>query len=146
MGTWIRLWRKDIVGLLLGLAAMGTVPYLCVAKRRSPLAVGLILAGTHLVFVLWTASVEGSRGLLWMRLYYLDMPISLGLWPVARLFELSGWVPDLFIPAYLGVLGSAQYFLWGLLLARLLAGRRFKEYFHSQTEAAAETTNPTGDV
>jgi hypothetical protein len=113
------------------LVAMSTVLYLS-SKKKSPMTVGFILAGIHLaVFLplaLYAVHYHSSHGHGWdfpgpesvflHMLYLIDMPISL-LWPVDALRLSHGAEAFLFI-----VLASAQYFLWGFLLAWAFAFAR----------------------
>ena len=128
---------------LLVLVAIPSVLYLSVSKRKSPVVLGFILAAIHLAFVLCAAKAHYASGtsefpgvdfFFGLILYYIDMPISLFESSIAQFLELSSRSPGVFYfsLAYHGVLGSVQYFLWGLLFARLFAGRHSKERFHSE--------------
>jgi hypothetical protein len=114
-----------IVALLV-LAAIPSVLYLSVAKRKSLVTLGFILAGIHLAVVLYVAhSYHGSEfpGLD-VLLYLIDMPVSLLFRSVAGFLRLSSQSGGFFFFVYLGVLGSAQYFLWGVILAWAFAHLR----------------------
>jgi len=122
MGAW--MWMRIMIVPLLVLVAI-SVLYLSVSKRKSPVTLGFILAGIHLAVVLYAATYHSSSefpGVDFL-LYFIDMPISLGLLLLGRFLELHGWAGAFFFFVYSGVLGSAQYFLVGFLLARLFAGR-----------------------
>lgn len=109
--------------------AIPSVLYLSLSKRKSPVTLGLILAGIHLAFVLLVTSVafryQGGdfTALVWFFPWLLDMPISLPFFPILRSLDFSGGAENLFCLAYFGVLGSAQYFLCGMLLPHLF-GRK----------------------
>jgi hypothetical protein len=97
--------------------------YMSVSKRKSHVMPGLILAGIHLVFVLFAAHGHYAHksefpGLDFL-LYFIDMPISLTLNSVAEILGLSDRAPEFYF-VYFGVLGTIQYFLLGLLLGFLL--------------------------
>ncbi len=117
-----------IVAVLLSLA----IPLYCVSRRRNPVTLGFTFAGIHLLFVLYAATYDyfhrsewfGS-GFCW--LFCIDMPVSHGIFPFGAYLEKlsSGATKSFASPyAYFGMLGSAQYFLWGFLLARLFARKR----------------------
>jgi len=59
-----------------------------------------------------------------MLLYLIDMPVSLLFTSVAGFLRLSSQPGGFFFFLYLGVLGSAQYFLWGAILAWAFAHLR----------------------
>ena len=91
---------------------------------------GLILAGIHLVFVLFAAYGHYAHksefpGFDFL-LYFIDMPISLALKSVAGFLGLSDQTAGFYF-VYFGVLGTIQYFLLGLLLGFLLR-RNMKGY------------------
>ncbi len=114
-----------------------TIPpvlYLFFSKRKTGAILGFILAGIHLVFVLCVAGVayryKGGdfTALVWYWVILLDIPISLPFFFFYNLLHASLWPEELFCLAYFGVLGSAQYFLWGVLLARLFARKHSKTH------------------
>ena len=102
-----------------------TIPLYCVSKRKSPVVLGLIFAGIHFAFVLYAITYDYFHQSEWFGsgfswLYLIDMPIALPVLSVGGALGLSGRAAKLYYPlAYFGVLGSAQYFLLGLLVARL---------------------------
>jgi hypothetical protein len=85
---------------------------------------GLIFAGIHLAFVLYATTYDYFHQSEWFGsgfswLFVIDMPISLPVLSVGGSLGLSGQAAKFCFPlAYFGVLGSAQYFLWGFLVAR----------------------------
>ena len=118
-------WMRIMIVPLLVLVAI-SVLYLSVSKRKSPVTLGFILAGIHLAVVLYVAhSYHGSDfpGLD-VLLYLIDMPVSLLFRSVAGFLRLSSQSGGFFFFVYSGVLGSAQYFLWGVILAWAFAHLR----------------------
>ena len=118
----------------LGLASIPSVLYLSVSKRKSPVMSGFILAGIHLALVLCVAHfyTESEFPGFEFLLYIIDMPISSYISSVAGFLGLSSRRGDSFYFVYLGVMGSAQYFLWGLLLGFLFARKRGKQILHKR--------------
>ena len=107
---------------VLVLALMAGGIYLSISKKKSSITLGLILASIHLAFVLFAAYDRYTHksefpGFEFF-LYFVDMPISLALKSVAGFLDLSDRNADFYF-VYFGVLGTIQYFLFGLLLGFL---------------------------
>ena len=102
-----------------------SIPLHCVSRRKSPVMLGLIFAGIHLAFVLYATTYDYFHQSEWFGsgfswLYFIDMPISLPIFSVGGLLGLSGRAAKFYFPlAYFGILGSAQYFVLGMLLGFL---------------------------
>lgn len=112
-----------VVVSVLVLALIVSGLYLSISKRKSSVMLGFILAGIHLAFVLFAAHDHYAHKSEFpgfdFFLYSIDMPISLALEPVAGILGLSDRAAEFYF-VYFGVLGSAQFFLLGLLLGFLL--------------------------
>jgi hypothetical protein len=115
-----------IIVPVLVVVAIPSLLYLSVSKRKNPVTLGFILAGIHLSLVLYAAHShrESEFPGLDFLLYLIDMPISLLLESVAGSLGFGSRPGAFFKFGYFGVLGSAQYFLWGFLLGRLFARKR----------------------
>ena len=103
-----------------------TIPLYCVSRRKRPVLLCLIFAGIHFVYVLYATTYDYFHQSEWFGsgfscLFFIDMPISLPIFSIGGSLGLSGRAAKFCFPlAYFGVLGSAQYFLLGLLLGFLL--------------------------